>query len=657
MKYIQLLFILLISFQTPLKAQKLSKEFGKVGKDDIELAVYPEDKSAEAIVLFDIGKSYFIRPESSFEVIFERTTRIKIFTNAGLQWAEVEIPFYQEGGIYEEVYDIEGCTYNFEDGRLNKTGLNPSNCHDEKINEYWNVKKFAMPNVKEGSIIEYKYKIRSQYTFNLRDWEFQWKIPTVYSEYEVKMIPFYEYSWLLQGANGFDSQTSYVDKGIARRLGAIEYQDMFHQYVMKDVPAFNDEEFIASINDYIIKLDFQLARINYPSGASVDVLTTWPDLKKELIKHTDFGKYVEKSKKLGSKLFDMDSMLTQSPRERFDKIVKHVKANYNWNNINSKYASKSPANFMKDKYGNAADINLFLIGLLNAVEIEAYPVLISTRKNGKIKYDYPYSHFFNYVIISAIIDGQKILTDATEVLSASDRIPSRCINDKGLIIDQKKEEIEWVDLQCLIPSEKHTDLSIDILNSDLNATIETSFSEYDALYYRNTYGEDRDKIKERLNEDGYSVMEPSLIVLNQYNIKKPYILKYSITDKIEEIQDKIYLSPFLNDPITDNPLKQTKRTYPIDMNYPCKRTYNSTIQIPDGYKVDFLPTNHKINNDLFELEYSVTSDVDMVHISFYYYFKNAVYSAKDYGKLKYYFNEIVKRGNEKVVFSKISETN
>ena len=77
-------------------------------------------------------------------------------------------------------------SYNFENGRLNKSSFDASNTYDEKKNEYWNIKKFAIPNVKVGSVIEYKYKINSQNKFNFRDWEFQWKIPVVYSEYVTK---------------------------------------------------------------------------------------------------------------------------------------------------------------------------------------------------------------------------------------------------------------------------------------------------------------------------------------------------------------------------------------------------------------------------------------------------------------------------------------
>lgn len=648
-----LIFLLILLSYLTTQGQKFSKEFGKIGKDEVELKQYSKDKNAEAVVLFDIAKSYFVRSETSFDIVFERKTRIKILSEAGIKWAELEIPFYQEGNIYEKVYDIEAYSYNYENGRINKTPFNISNTFDEKINNYWSVKKIAIPNVKTGTIIEYKYKIKSQYKYNLRDWEFQWKIPVVYSEYEVRMIPFYEYSFLLQGTNRFDSQTSYIDKMTSLQFGSISFNSMVHKYVMKDIPAFENEEFISSINDYIIKLDFQLSKINSPNGASIDIMTTWEEMNNELLKHKDFGRYIKKSEKLAKKLPNTDSLRLGNDIERFENVIEYVKENYNWDKNNSRYASKTPSKFIEDKYGNCADINLFTIGLLNASGIEAKPLLISTRKNGKIKYDYPYSHFFNYVIILANVDGNNILTDATEISSLNNRIPSRCINDKGLVI--QKDKVEWIGLECHFPSEILTDMQIEITNNEIiNSSISINATEYDASYYRNNFSDNSKTIKERLETTDCFIIDTTIITQNQLNKEQPYILKYRQTSNPEIVNGKIYLSPFLNKTISDCPLKQKERTYPVDMTFPKKRTFNSTILIPEDYKVDYIPSEQKIDNQLFELTYSINSDNNKIFISFDYYFKKSVYSADDYSKIKFYFREITKKGNEKIVLSKRS---
>ncbi|MBU8891516.1 MAG: DUF3857 domain-containing protein [Bacteroidales bacterium] len=651
-----LLLFVLIMQQAILLAQNLPKKFGNITAAEIKMTEYVNDKSAEAVVLFDAGKSHFVL-NNSFEVLFEKTKRIKILSEAGLEWAEVEIPYYHEGGAFETIYDLEAYTYNFVNGKITKTKLNTKNCYDEKINRYWMVKKFAFPNVKEGSILEYRYKIKSQYVSQMRDWEFQSQIPVLRSEYEVRMIPFCNYTWLLQGANKFDMQKSYEDRSRKRYFGPPDgrggniYHDMVYIFGMKNIPAFKDEEYITSKNDYIIKLDFQLSNLYYLSGAKIDYLTTWPDLIEELSKKDDFGKYLKKSTKLAPKLIDLDAIENKTSEEKFEFILNYVKANYNWDQKNARYTNKSVGDFIKDKHGNSAEINLFTVGLLNAGGVKAFPIWSSTRSHGKIRYNYPYRHFFNYVLIGAQINGEIILSDATEVLCLNNRIPTRCINDRGLPVTTEIEG--WTGLQCDFTSEIETNLFINLIDSDIHVKVEKSATEYSAYSFRKSYGDDKEGILESLGEKGYSVSDSSLIVENQYDVKKPYVLKYHVNNIAENINNKVYISPFLNEPFSDNPLKQKTRTYPIDMTYPKKRVYNSNIKIPNGYQVDYLPEDYIIKNDLFELTYKVNkSDID-VNISFVYNFKKSVYSSRDYSKIKFYFNEIVKKGNEKIVLLKI----
>ena len=644
-----LLLLLIVCSKITVNAQDDFKQYGKVGLEAIDYKFCPFDKDAEAVVLSDVGESYFVQTSNSFEVVYERITRIKIFNEAGIKWATVEIPFYREGNIYEKVENLEACTYNFQDGMLTKSNLDLANCHVEKINESWNQTKFAMPNVKPGSVIEYKYKIRSDYVFNLRDWEFQWKIPVLSSKYIVKMIPFYQYSWLLQKASKFDSQTSKVDQGLEQNFGGAKYHDVISEYEMKNLPAFKDEEFITTSDDYIIKLDFQLSKVTQITGISQNVMTTWPELITDFLKNESFGGYIKKSSDIATKQFDLKSFTTKTPQEKFDSIMTLVKNNFSWNKTNSKFASKSPKNFLKDKYGNAADVNLFTIGLLNAVGIEAVPVIVSTRKNGRIKYDYPFSHFFNYVIIFATIDGKNILADATEPQAANDQISIKCMNDKGLII--KKDQVNWIMLQPLLAAKKFSKMVIDISDLSQSASIETTETNQDALNSRNEFASDLNALKNSLTNKGYNLPDSSLSIVSSLP-KMPYHFKYKTVDNPEIINGKIYVSPFLHEIIKDNPLKQPTRTYPIDMTYPTKRAYYSVINSPKGYKVDFVPEKIRIDNDLFEMDYNAVVDANKVVVSYSYYFKLPIYNAVDYEKIKYYFNEIIKKGNEKISFVK-----
>lgn len=650
------LSILAIVICLPIYGQSFSKEYGEIGRAEFELKQYAPDRDAEAVVLFDIGKSWFEGKEKGrqvgFDIIFERKTRIKVLSESGLKWAEIQIPYYQLGTIYERIYDVEAYAYNFEDGKIKKTVLDASNTFDEKISNNWILKKFAIPNVKVGTIIEYKYKIKSPYLLNLRDWEFQWKIPVVFSEYEVRMTPYYDYVYLLQGAAKFDSYRSNTSNR-ERKYGPYQFREQIYNFGMTDVPAFKGEEFITSVRDYIIKIDFQLAKISYLSGGYKEVITTWVKMNDHLLKLNEFGRYINRSEILAKNLIDVNNIKLKTEEEKFNFVLDYVKNNYKWNRFNDKLASKTANNFVKEMHGNSADINLFTIGMLKSVGIDAKPVLISTRKNGKIKYDYPFLDYFNYVGILANVGGASVMTDATDILNLNNRIPVRSFNDSGLIVEKNKAA--WLGLEFQILSEINNHIEIEVINKELMvSSISKQATEYDALNYRSNLGGNRNAIAKNLADNNFDVIESSIEIVNQQDIKEPYVLSYKQTSKPTILEDKIYISPFLNLSLTDNPLKEETRTYPIDMIYPTKRSFATTIIIPEGYQVEYIPEEQTIKNQLVELTYKITPEKGKLKVYFDYAFNKAIYPTNIYPQIKRFFEEIVKKGNEEIVLSKKS---
>lgn len=640
--------LLFCAFAGGLQSQNHQEETANTDQDGADTLTL-SDKDTEAIVLSDIGKSYFVENDYSYDVMFERETKIKIISEAGIKWAEIEIPFYEEDGRGEDISDIEAIAYNFEgDRKADKIRLDKSTIYTEKINDLWSVKKFAIPGVKAGTIIKYKYKIKSPYIFNFHDWEFQWKIPVIYSSYEVHMIPFYEYRWVLQGRDKFDSMTSFESEGLGRRYKGTTFNDIIYKYEMKNLPPFDNEEFITSVNDYIIKIDFQLAKITYP-GYIQNVIKDWKSLIKELNDHEDFGGYLKRAQKVAPKLLDIKSLLMKSETERFNYIMDYVKANYSWNGHNGKFVTKKLSELLKDKHGSSAELNLLTTGLLKAAGIETYPVIISTRDHGKINTDYPFSHFFNYTLFLSVINGNKMLADVTEVLGQNYRLPARCINGIGLVLNEKINGA-WVNLAALAPSETTDKIEIQVReDSKAEARVLSIFKEYDALSKRKEYRENPGNLKKLTDSENYEIVDTTLIVKNESDPQKPFVLHYTTTGKPLTIENKIYLQPFLEKIPTNNPLKQETRSYPVDMIYARKRSFESIIQIPEHAEIDYIPVNFNLDNDLFSMEYAVSSDKEQVRILFNYYFKKAIYSPEEYHDVKAFFEKIISKGNDKII--------
>lgn len=631
------------------QAQNFSKEFRKVSVDEHLMTNYPNDPDAEAVVLFDIGSSHFVSTDKGFEIIYSRSTRIKIFSESGSKWAEIQIPYYQEGGIYETIYELEAISYIYENGKVIATPLDLKNTYNEKVNNSWNIRKFAVPNIKPGSIIEYQYKINSQYVFHQRDWYFQWRIPVIYSEYNISMIPFYEYSYLLQGTKKDEIEiTSKEDRMHEKYFANIKYSELQHKFVRKDIPAFKSEDFISSVDDYIAKISFQLSKVNHPNGRVENVMSTWESLIKDLEGHDDFGKFISKVQKDAEKIINIKELKDKTDSEKFDYVIEFVKNNYVWNNQNGIYATKSPSNLVIEKNGNDSDINLFTIGLLNAIGIESYPMLVSTRSNGKIKHDYPFLHFFDYVLILAKVDGKNVMSDATETLTHNTRIPEKCINDAGLVIDKKNPL--WINTEFNYPSSTSTNIIMDQISSgDVLVNIYKIMTEYDALRFKKMYVSKDGNLKGLFERENIQLIDSTLSIKDPLARNRSQIYSYKCNYKPDFVNGKIYISPFLNEVVTQNPLKEKDRSYPIDFVIRKREQLECRLILPEGFKTEFIPQNQEINNELFELKYIVKESDGIVLVTMNYLFKKAIYEPTEYSQIKSFFDELVKKSNEKIV--------
>src|SRR5690606_25817146 len=150
----------------------------------------PRDSSAVATVLYKKGTTNLVvNPDGSFTMRTDVETRIKIYKKEGLDYANFSISYYTDGQR-ESVNFNDAVTYNLVNDKIEKTKIKKEGQFDEKINNYWSSKKIVLPNVKEGSVIEFNYTIRSPYLSTIPDWYFQQGIPVNKVEY-VTFIPEY----------------------------------------------------------------------------------------------------------------------------------------------------------------------------------------------------------------------------------------------------------------------------------------------------------------------------------------------------------------------------------------------------------------------------------------------------------------------------------
>lgn len=410
--------------------QKIPVNFGKVKVEDFNIHSPVIDSNTNAVIIADVGKTEFIpNPnDNSFSFVFTRQTRIKIINKKGFDAAVVTIPLYVGvDGRSEKMERLKATTYNIENEKVKETDLEKTDLFTERRNKNLDYKKFTFPALKEGSIIEYSYEVKSDFFFNLQSWYFQGQYPVLWSQYDANIPEFFKYvilahgyqAFLINGVNEFS--TSFLFSGKANRtpgsphftssMGTgedksfkIEGTVEFHTWIMKDVPALKEEPFTSTLSNSIAKVEFQLNQIAYPNTAPKVYMNTWQTASEQLLSNENFGLPL---KRANNWLDDEENRVvknTATSLEKAKKIYAYLRDNFTCTNYNSTNITTTLKEVFKTKSGSIADINLLLIAMLRNQQIMADPVILSTRSHGFTNQYYPLMEKFNYVIAQVIIN-------------------------------------------------------------------------------------------------------------------------------------------------------------------------------------------------------------------------------------------------------------
>lgn len=637
-----LLTILILVIAGNCYAQDAIAKFGNCSIEELQLTNCSFDSIAEAEVLFDVGTLYF---DDMLYISLERRIRVKVFSKAGLEQAEFQIP-YLKGT--QKISSLKGNTYNLVDGKVETTSLNTKNAFDEQVADNWYNKKFAMPNVKEGSVFEISYTLISPGIYSMPTWEFQTDIPVRYSMLDATIDPRVRYTHLLKGEKPLDDYQRTTVNTLPIFINNIPYSRENIKFIMREIPAFKDESFITSSNDYIIKLDFQLAAYRKSDASWEPVLTTWPKLCEGLFEAESFGDYIKSCERAGKNLVTENRLDTMSLFNRCMWIDNYMKTTFEYNDVETFLSRQTCKQLLEKKIGNSADLNLMAVGYLRAAGVDVYPVILSTRDHGKIQTAFPFIEAFNYTVALANIDSTLHIIDVTEPLLNFREVPTRCLNDDGMVV--KKDRDEWIDFESTFMSDNRHELEL-VLNptlDSLQATIKLTSTGYEALKKRKLFKTEYKDLAENLLGKNYMSYD-SITCANLTDTKLPFELYFSRPFEVEQVDGNLLIDPFCGMIITENPFMQAERSYPIDFTYKFSKTYSIKITIPKGYQVLSKPENFVVNNKKSRIVYTINSDEESLTVIALYQFKNDVYPAEDYIELKQYYDSIISRFNQKII--------
>lgn len=641
MSKIGLFFIFLSLFSLNLLAQeKFDTSKFSVNLSDLKMKMYAKDSTARAIVIYDFGNSY-VDP-NTYNLVTKEKHKIKILTKEGFDKASVSIYLYQNGSNKEAVEDIVATTYNLSNNNVTTTKLSKENIYNEHYNKNYSVVKFTLPNVQEGCVINYSYTLKSPFMFKYKDWEFQSDIPKIYSEYRTSIPANWDYNIKLIGGKKLSVQERNIKKScLIDNAGASADCTLAH-YVMENVPAFIEEDFMTNKVNYLSKIDYELKSFTNFRGVVNAYTKSWKTVDNELKVESNIGRQLKKNINLKDYL-SASVLEIKDPLKKAKAIYNHVQNTYTWNGKYKIFTQGDVNKLLDNKSGNVSSINMLLHNMLNKANIKAKAVLLSTRNNGFATKIYPVLSDFNYVIVQATINNKTYLLDATGNYLIFGEIPFRCLNSYGRLLDFKNGS-SWVDIK---PSTKSSilysvDLSINKENN-LTGTVNKRTTGYHALNSRKAYFPNSKKYTTALQKDIPDISLSNYTIKNTTPESSSFSEAFTIQYNAENIGETVYVNPFVFSFFKENPFKLQERTYPIDFGYKDNYLYILKINLGDNYKVLELPKNIRIElpNKTGSLSCAVQTVGNTINLLFKLEFSQAKYAPEYYPSLKKFMSQVV----------------
>jgi hypothetical protein len=640
------LLVLLCAGSIGAFAQGVSK-YGDIPMADLEMKEYPLDKSAAAVVLFDCAKST-MSYNSYFETTIERHTRIKILKISGFDYADVELPFVLG---QTQIQKLKATSYYLENGQIVKQDVDEKDMFTEKVTGQNRNIKFAFPNIRKGSVIEFSYK-ETYPGVGIRTWYFQRNIPVRWSQHSAEIPEMFSVKTDVTGEQFLDSR---ADEKKDCYLAGIPMISTTRHIAMKNLKAYTKE--IGTINSrrYKAKVEYDFLSFTI-NGQSRDLSETYPKMAKRLAESEFFGKFMNNKGYIVEKTKDLTKDITD-PIEKAKAIYKWVSSTFKYNDEDGIYPEQDISDVWEDQEGNLAEINMLLITMLRVTGLDANPLIFGSRAMNRMGSIYPDMGNMDYIIAYFKYQDKEYFLDASDKFLQFGSLPYIALVPEAYLI--KADNPRWI---TLTPNQEksaeNTILNLQIeKDGSLTGDLMKGYAGYVGLNVRrsiNKIGKE-EYLKDLKKSYGYwDVLSYELKDFDNPEKQLAEIVKVKINYETQASGKYLYISPMLFKRSEENPYIQETRTYPIDLLYNYKESYQVRLAVPQDYKVLEMPKPQTVklpdNTAAFTYNAMLDSVNNMLIITSVLRFDKMQYSSDVYPLLRTLYNYMIGKHAEPLVF-------
>jgi hypothetical protein len=648
-------------------------KMSRVTLQDVNDNTFLKDSSAKALFLYKWRKVSFEQNDIGvWETVTKIRERIKILKKDGIKQAIRPIVLKRDTTKKEFIDDVKIVVYYNENGKLKSNKIEDSDILEQHISSNQSRITFDFSEVDIGSIIDINYAIHSSF-YTINDLIIQEDIPTNHFYASIAVPSIFHYKRELQGnpilkikedskqidlkATTFKTHFEAAADGALRKVSrdsVFQVTEHISEYEIKDIKALKKEAYSPNLENHRWLISYELQSTELSNEGYKYYSKSWEDVIKQIYNSQLFLDALSEQSFLKSIVSEIknDSL---SQKEIVLKGFNFVKDKLSWNKGLSIFPENSLQSVYSKKSGNVAEVNLFLVALLRACGFKAFPVL-ATTKNHPVRRGIR-EDAFNYVLAYVELDYEDILLDATSKNSMPNILPERVLDTDGTLI-YAEDDYRNIDLFPKETSQINTILNVEISEKGkVLGSVSARRSNMDALDYRNKMDNSSiEKYIDSLSIKNKVVVENFKIEnLNKFN--QPIIESYDLEFRkdIDLNSDEVVFSPLFFLRINENPFKEDERSYPINFGYKQERKRIISIKIPEGFEIKLLPQSVKISlpEDIGYFQYQISITANSINLVKEFKINQAVIPSHLNLELKSFFEQLIKKESEKIVFQKL----
>ncbi len=655
-----LLALIVLTLTLQAQRDKDIPGWGKIDKADLELKQCDFEKDADAMILVENAVVEYQRGSRDvFAMKKEFRSRVKIFKESGFKNADITIPYYSND-TYEKLIDVDAVTYNLDaSGKIVETKVDKKSFFRQKVDGNWSTVKFTFPEVKPGSVLEYRYTIVREAYSDIDPWIFQDEIPTRVSALRISFPEYFVFTSQKLISIPIEEKKEELRQTISISGDAINYRADEFYYKMKAVPSLKVEPYMGAYKDFLQRVEFQLSQVVYPNQPAQDVRNTWPSLTRTLLDADYFGVQIKRNLTVPD---DLKRQITaaKSDKEKMLAIYKYVQRTMEWNGAYSKYCESAKAAWDK-KTGTVGEINIVLLNLLKDAGLTAYPILASTRNHGRIMTAFPFLDQFNEVIVYVGVGEEVYILDASKKYNPAHLIPNDVLGTEAFVVDVANNG--FVTLWDNSKLQKHMVAMAATVDDKDILSGEVTLNSFD--YAKNPRLQalkqgGRDKFMgQYINKSASNLKVDTIEFKNMDEDGMPLEQKFKFSVPVTSSGDYKYFTLNLFAGLDNNPFTADNRQSSIEFGANQHYTMVGSVAIPENCVFEQPPTNVMMIMPDTSIVFRRLIEVKDNRVSYRITldFKRPYYEAQEYPEFKDFYKKLFARLNEQIVFKKKTSPN